>query len=55
MRSDRLSVYEQWDLSPEEALRNEFTRGMNVITSGETQAGARRFDSGTGRHGSFTD
>ncbi|MEJ2715931.1 MAG: crotonase/enoyl-CoA hydratase family protein [Deltaproteobacteria bacterium] len=55
MRSDRLSVYEQWDLSPEEALKNEFKRGMDVITSGETQAGARRFHSGKGRHGSFAD
>ncbi len=55
MRSDRLSVYEQWDLSPEEALKNEFKLGMDVIKSGESQAGARRFDSGKGRHGSFAE
>jgi len=55
MRSDRLSAYEQWDLSPEEALRNEFYRGIEVIRGGETQMGAQRFSSGKGRHGSFKD
>lgn len=53
MRSDRLSAYEQWDLSWEEALTNEFGRGMKVLASGEAVAGAKRFENGTGRHGAF--
>src|SRR5262249_25525112 len=39
MRSDRLSAYEQSSLSFDEALRNEFARGMQVIASGETLEG----------------
>ena len=53
MRSDRMSAYEQWDMSLDAALANEFERGMTVIRSGETLAGARRFQSGVGRHGGF--
>jgi len=52
MRSDRLSCYEQWGLSTEEALRNEYRRGLAVLSSGETAAGARKFTAGAGRHGS---
>jgi enoyl-CoA hydratase len=51
MRSDRLSSYEQWSLPMSEAVRNEFRRGLSVIESGETVAGAQRFASGQGRHG----
>lgn len=53
MRNDRLSAYEQWDLSLDAALANEFARGMAVVRSGETQAGALRFHAGAGRHGDF--
>jgi enoyl-CoA hydratase/carnithine racemase len=53
LRSDRLSACEQWGMSPDEALSNEFERGMQVIESGETQAGASRFAAGRGRHGDF--
>ncbi|MEZ5571873.1 MAG: crotonase/enoyl-CoA hydratase family protein [Halioglobus sp.] len=53
LRSDRLSAYEQWNLSLEDALRNEFKRGLAVIASSETVAGATRFASGKGRHGDF--
>lgn len=53
MRSDRLSAYEQWDLSWDEATRNELGRGRAVIESGETAAGATRFKEGKGRSGSF--
>jgi enoyl-CoA hydratase len=53
LRSDRLSTYEQWSLPFDEAIRNEFRRGMQVIGSGETASGAGRFTSGAGRHGSF--
>jgi enoyl-CoA hydratase len=52
MRSDRLSSYEQWSLAMPDAIRNEFSRGMQVIESGETRVGAQRFASGQGRHGS---
>jgi len=55
MQNDRLSAYEQWDLSLESALVNEFNRGMAVVRSGETLAGAERFRSGIGRHGDFGD
>lgn len=51
MRNDRLSAIEQWDLDHEEALRNEVTRGLDTIESGETLAGATEFASGAGRHG----
>ncbi len=53
MCNDRLSSYEQWGLGLEGALRNETRRGLEVIRSGETLEGARRFAAGAGRHGSF--
>jgi len=55
LRSDRLSSYEQWPLELEAALRNETRRGLAVVESGETRAGAARFAGGRGRHGSFRD
>ena len=51
MRSDRLSAYEQWSMDTASALRNETVRGLNVVASGETLAGAERFRGGQGRHG----
>ncbi len=51
MRSDRMSVYEQWALDWREAMLNEFRRGREVVASGETRSGASRFASGEGRHG----
>jgi enoyl-CoA hydratase len=53
MRSDRRSALEQWSLSLEDALARETRLGLEVIRSGETLEGARRFSSGAGRHGSF--
>jgi enoyl-CoA hydratase len=55
LRSDRLSVYEQWALSWEEALGNETRRGLEVLRSGESIEGVRRFAAGHGRHGSTID
>jgi enoyl-CoA hydratase/carnithine racemase len=55
LRSDRLSACEQWGLSLDEALANEFRRGMEVIDSRETVTGATRFAEGKGRHGDFGD
>ena len=54
MRGDRLSAYEQFDLRFEEALANEFNHGLRALQE-ETSAGATRFASGAGRHGSFND
>jgi enoyl-CoA hydratase len=54
MRSDRLSLYEQWSLPTADALRNETVHGLAVIAGGETAAGARRFARGEGRHGGRT-
>ena len=53
MRGDRLSAYRQWNLSLEDALSEETRIGQQVIDSGETVAGARRFKEGAGRHGVF--
>jgi enoyl-CoA hydratase len=54
LRSDRLGTYEHATLPLPEALRSEFRRGMEVIATGETAAGAARFAAGAGRHGSFS-
>ncbi len=51
LRSDRRSAYEQWDLPLDAALRHETRLGLDVIRSGESREGARRFASGAGRHG----
>lgn len=53
MRNDRLSAIEQWDLAEGAAIKNEVARGLQTLQSGETSAGAARFTSGEGRHGSF--
>lgn len=51
LRADRRSVKSQWSLDFEDAIGAEFSGGMEVITSGEARAGARRFAEGAGRHG----
>ena len=53
LRADRMSVYQQWSLSPEEARRNELKHGLKVLASGESRTGAQRFTSGEGKHGEF--
>jgi enoyl-CoA hydratase len=52
MRGDRLSAYEQFDLSLEEALANELTHGFRAL-SAESLEGATRFAKGEGKHGKF--
>ena len=52
MRHDRLSAYEQWDLSLDDALAGEFRHGMESLRAGAAE-GAQRFASGEGRHGNF--
>ena len=53
LRGDRRSAYDQWSLELEPALANETRIGLEVIASGETHQGARRFAGGAGRHGRF--
>ena len=51
LRSDRMSVLEQWGMTEEEAAVNEARRGRAVVDSGETLDGALRFAGGAGRRG----
>jgi enoyl-CoA hydratase len=53
MLTDRASAYAQWDLSMEQALRQEGARGVPLVFS-EGEGGAARFAQGAGRHGSFS-
>ncbi len=53
LRADRMSVYEQWSLSWEQARQNELRHGLGVLASGESKTGAQKFTSGAGRHGRF--
>lgn len=46
MRSDRQAVYKGFDLPFEQAMAVEFELGMQVVESGETLEGARRFVQG---------
>src|SRR5215471_6752728 len=48
LRGDRLSAYEQADLSFEQAIANEFRHGMNSLAA-DAPAGAQRFAGGAGR------
>ncbi|MEL6348175.1 MAG: crotonase/enoyl-CoA hydratase family protein [Myxococcota bacterium] len=54
MRADRASARSQWSLSEEQALRAEFVLGRSVLSE-EALPGARRFASGVGRHGHFSE
>jgi enoyl-CoA hydratase len=50
MRADRDSAFRQWDLPLAEALRAEGASGLDALIA-EGVAGAERFASGEGRHG----
>ncbi|HEX4386352.1 MAG TPA: crotonase/enoyl-CoA hydratase family protein [Myxococcales bacterium] len=50
LRQDRLSTYEQFDLTFDEAMRNELKHGMQSLQAGALE-GARSFAKGAGRHG----
>ncbi len=52
LRGDRRSAYEQFDLTFDEAMVNEFRHGLNALRE-ETSGGAKRFAEGAGRHGAF--
>ena len=49
LRSDRLSSYEQWSLTLDEALANEYRHGMATLQTGEMFAGLDSYASGTWR------
>jgi enoyl-CoA hydratase len=53
MRSDRMSAYEQWGGQLDEALQDEFKRGLQVVQAGSALSGAKAFTEGSGRHGKF--
>lgn len=55
LRSDRMSAYQQWPMSLDDALAHETELGREVIRSGETRTGAARFAGGKGRHGNFDE
>ena len=52
MNTDRESVYRQWDMNVEDAMRAEFKAGMAAVEAEGVQ-GAAQFAGGAGRHGSF--
>ena len=51
LRSDRLSSYEQWSLSLEEALAAEYRHGMGALQTGELFAGLEDYAGGGWRSG----
>jgi enoyl-CoA hydratase len=53
LREDRASLLNQESLDEPAALRREFAHGQ-VSLQADTVAGATRFASGAGRHGTFT-
>jgi enoyl-CoA hydratase len=52
LRSDRLSSYEQWSLTLEDALAAEYRHGIATVQTGELFAGLDRYASGGWREGS---
>jgi enoyl-CoA hydratase len=53
LRGDLQSTRRQWSLNEEQAISQEFEFGLDTLRSGETVTGAKRFNSGQGRHGEF--
>jgi enoyl-CoA hydratase len=49
LRSDRLSAYEQWSLSLDDALANEYRHGVATLETGEMLTGLDRYASGAWR------
>jgi enoyl-CoA hydratase len=52
LRGDRMSAIEQFDMSFEDAMANEFRNGLAAMEK-ESITGATRFAKGAGRHGHF--
>lgn len=55
LRGDRMSSYQQWSLSWDDARRNELRLGLDALNSGQAVSGASRFARGAGRHGQFDE
>jgi enoyl-CoA hydratase len=53
MRNDRLSTYEQFGLSIDDAMVKEFEYGLRTLESGEYLRGSIAFTEGKGKHGHF--
>jgi enoyl-CoA hydratase/carnithine racemase len=51
LRSDRLSSYEQWSQTLDEALANEYSHGIATLATGEMIGGLERYASGDWRKG----
>jgi enoyl-CoA hydratase len=51
MRSDRLSSYEQWSMTLDEALAGEYRHGMATLQTGEMLSGLDDYGSGGWRAG----
>jgi enoyl-CoA hydratase len=51
LRADRSSLYRRFGLDEADALAAEYARGLEVLKSGESAAGAARFVQGAGRGG----
>ncbi|TMK99200.1 MAG: crotonase/enoyl-CoA hydratase family protein [Actinobacteria bacterium] len=49
LRSDRLSSYEQWSLSLDEALAGEYRHGLATLQTQELIGGLERYESGAWR------
>ena len=54
VRSDRRSAHESVGVRLPAALRREYQLGAATFNTGESLAGAQRFASGAGRHGTFS-
>lgn len=53
MKNDRMSAYEQFSMSMEEALKNEFAHGMDSLNDPGFFENLDRYLKGGGRHGEF--
>ncbi|MFX1443968.1 MAG: crotonase/enoyl-CoA hydratase family protein [Promethearchaeota archaeon] len=53
MRNDRMSAYQQFGMSLEDAMTNEFEWGLRTLASGEYLVGSKEFTEGKGKHGNF--
>jgi enoyl-CoA hydratase len=51
LRSDRISSYEQWSLTLEDALANEYRHGVDTLRTGELLQGLDSYASGAWREG----
>lgn len=55
LRNDRLSAYQQFSMSQDEALSHELSLGLHSLASEELTRAVDGFKAGRGRHGRFDD